>query len=232
MPERPRVLVNFASSIDGKITLAPQLRSRPFTMSPGTEDHRRMRELRAKADAVVIGASNLRADNPDLAVSPEERGCRRESGEREPYRIVLTRRGHDVTPDRKMFDPKLGGPSVVVHARTMPAAAREALAAVARLEEMGEDDVDVPRLLEWTVRELGVRTLLCEGGGVLCAEMFRARAVDELYLTLVPRILGGVDAPTLVEGPGFLPDEIPTAELGELDRVGDELFLRYDFRWA
>jgi 2,5-diamino-6-(ribosylamino)-4(3H)-pyrimidinone 5'-phosphate reductase len=232
MPERPRVLVNFASSIDGKITLAAHLRTRPFTMSPGKEDHRRMRELRARADAVLIGASNLRADDPDLALSKEESQRRRQSREPEPHRIVVTRRGEGVTPDRKMFDPSLGGPSVVAHPRTMPASARAALAGVAKLVELGELDVDVPRLLEWTFRELGVRTLLCEGGGVLCAELFRARAVDELYLTLVPRILGGVDAPTLAEGTGFLPDEIPNAVLCALDRVGDELYLRYDFRWT
>jgi 2,5-diamino-6-(ribosylamino)-4(3H)-pyrimidinone 5'-phosphate reductase len=232
MSERPRVLVNFASSIDGKITLAAHLRTRPFTMSPGKEDHRRMRDLRAKADAVLIGASNLRADDPDLALSKEERERRQKTGEREPFRIVVTRRGDGVTPDRKMFDPKLGGPSVVAHPRSMPTPARAPLASVARLVEIGERDVDVPSLLQWTARELGVRTLLCEGGGVLSAALFRARAVDELYLTLVPRILGGVDAPTLVEGSGFSPDEIPTAVLGALDRVGDELYLRYDFRWS
>jgi 2,5-diamino-6-(ribosylamino)-4(3H)-pyrimidinone 5'-phosphate reductase len=232
MSERPRVLVNFASSIDGKITLAARLRPRPFTMSRGKEDHRRMRELRARADAILIGASNLRADDPDLAVSKEERERRQKSGEKEPHRMVVTRGGEGVTPDRKMFDPKLGGPSVVAHPRTMPRPVREALTGVARLVEMGERDVDVPGLLEWTARELGAKTLLCEGGGVLCADLFRARAVDELYVTLVPRILGGADAPTLVEGPGFLPDEIPDAALATVERVGDELYLRYDFRWS
>jgi riboflavin-specific deaminase-like protein len=231
MAERPRVLVNFASSIDGKITLVPRLRDRPFTMSRGKRDHERMRELRAMADAILIGASNLRADDPDLALSTAEKQRRVAAGERQPYRIVVTRQGEGVTPDRKMFAPALGGPSIVVHAQTMPSAARDLLAPVARLEAMGERDVHIAALLAWTARELGVRTLLCEGGGVLCAELFRARAVDELYLTIVPRVLGGVDAPTLVEGAGFRADEIPDATLGAVDRVGDELYLRYDFRW-
>jgi 2,5-diamino-6-(ribosylamino)-4(3H)-pyrimidinone 5'-phosphate reductase len=231
MPERPRVLVNFATSVDGKITLVPRLRDRPFTMSRGKRDHERMRELRAMADAILIGASNLRADDPDLALSTEERQRRQKNGERLPYRMVVTRRGEGVTPDRKMFDPTRGGPSIVAHAQTMPAPARAALGPVARLVEFGVRDVDVADLLAWSARELGVRTLLCEGGGVICADLFRARAVDELYVTLVPRILGGADAPTLVEGPGFLPDEIPDATLGAVDRVGDELYLRYDFRW-
>src|SRR6185369_1016075 len=122
---------------------------------------------------------------PDLALSAAERLRRVAAGERQPYRIVVTRQGDGVTPDRKMFDAALGGPSIVAHAQTMPSGARALLAPVARLEAMGERDVDLADLLAWTARELGVRTLLCEGGGVLCAGLLRIRAVDELYLTLV-----------------------------------------------
>lgn len=230
--DRPRVLVNFASSIDGKITVAPLRRKRRFTMSRHEEDHRRMRELRASADAILIGAGNLRVDDPDLALSEAERGRRQVKGERQPFRIVVTRRGEGVTPDRKMFDPALGGPSVVVHSEEMPSPDRERLAKVATLVPLGDHAVDVPAMLQWMFRELRVQTLLCEGGGVLCSELFAAKGVDELYLTLVPRILGGADAPTLVEGLGFFADEIPDATLGLLERVGDELYLRYDFRWS
>jgi 2,5-diamino-6-(ribosylamino)-4(3H)-pyrimidinone 5'-phosphate reductase len=232
MPERPRVLVNFASSIDGKIALAPHLRGRPFTMSRHEEDHRRMRELRGMADAIVIGAGNLRVDNPDLALSKDERERRRRTGEREPYRIVVTRRGDGVTPDRKMFDRSLGGPGIVLHSDELPPSAREALTQTATLVSMGENDVDIPRMLAWMTQDLGVTTLLCEGGGILCAGLFAARAVDELYQTVVPRVLGGVDAPTLAEGSGFSADEIPDASLASIERIGDELYLRWDFRWS
>jgi riboflavin biosynthesis pyrimidine reductase len=90
--------------------------------------------------------------------------------------------------------------------------------------------VPADALLAWMRDTLGARTVLCEGGGVLVAELFAARAVDELYLTIVPRILGGLTAPTLVAGAGFDPDQIPDAKLASLERVGDELFLRYEFR--
>jgi len=130
-----------------------------------------------------------------------------------------------------MFDPSLGGPSVVVHSGEMPAPLRDRLSRVATLVCVGERDVAMGEMLAWLVRELGVSTLLCEGGGILCAQLFAARAVDELYVTLVPRILGGADAPTLVEGAGFGPAEIPEPTLGQVERVGDELYLRYDFRW-
>ncbi|HMJ50683.1 MAG TPA: dihydrofolate reductase family protein [Polyangiaceae bacterium] len=227
---RPRVLVNFASSIDGKITLAPGLRKGAFMMSRHHEDPRRMRHIRAMVDAIVIGAGNLRADDPDLAIDAKERMRRREGGQPEPLRMVITGSGNGIRPNQKMFDPALGGPSFVLHGEQMPAMARDNLARVATLVTLGQRDVDIPRLLAWAQAQ-GVRTLLCEGGGILCAQLFAARAVDELFVTLVPRILGGELAPTLAEGPGFSAYEIPDATLGSVDRVGDELFLRYDFRW-
>ena len=49
---------------------------------------------------------------------------------------------------------------------------------------------------------------------------------------MVPRILGGIHAPTLAGGAGFDPDQIPDAALTSLERIGDELYLRYDFSWA
>lgn len=230
-PSRPRVLVNFASSIDGKISLAPGLRKGAFTMSRHHDDPRRMRQIRAMVDAVLIGSGNLRADDPDLAIDAKERLHRREAKEREPMRMVITGSGEGISPHQKMFDAALGGPSFVLHSEAMTSDVRENLAPVATLVTLGQTEVDVPRMLRWMVEERGIRTLLCEGGGVLTAQLFAARAVDELFVTMVPRILGGALAPTLVGGPGFLAGEIPDATLGSIDRIGDELFLRYDFRW-
>jgi riboflavin-specific deaminase-like protein len=212
---RPRVLVNMAPSLDGKI--APARKRAPFVMSRHAEDARRMRELRQRADAVVIGASNLRADDPDLMPSA--------------LRVVVTRAGERMAPTARMFDRSLGGEAVVAHAATMPEATRATLRKVATLIELGPSEVDVVSLLGWLSRERGCRVVLCEGGGVVNARLFAARAVDELYLTLVPRVLGGATAPTIVEGDGFEPEAIPDARLARVDRVGDELFLVYAFDW-
>jgi riboflavin-specific deaminase-like protein len=232
MPSRPKVWVNFASSVDGKINPSPAVRPRAFAMSRHPEDPRRMRELRARADAVLIGAGNLRADDPDLALSEAEHARRRAEGAREPYRIVVTARGEGISPAMKMFDPELGGPAIVVHASEMREEVRRDLSRAARLVDLGSTPVAIGAVLAWARRELGVELLLCEGGGILVAELFAARAVDQLYLTLVPRVLGGRDAPTLASGAGFSPDGIPDATLGSVERVGDELFLRYDFAWT
>ena len=228
--DRPRVLVNFATSVDGKINPAPGLRQGKFMMSRHREDFRRMVALRAEADAILIGATNLRADNPDLAIPADARADRRARGAPEPARLVVTTTGEGITPDRRMFDPALGGPSIVLHAPAMPAETRARLAPVAELVQFSGERVAVGDVLTWLAGR-GVRTLLCEGGGALVAQLFAARAVDALYLTLVPRLLGGARAPTLADGPGFAPDEIPDPTLASMERVGDELYLRYEFKW-
>jgi 5-amino-6-(5-phosphoribosylamino)uracil reductase len=229
--DRPRVLVNFATSVDGKINPAPGLRHGKFMMSRHREDLRRMLALRAEADAILIGATNLRDDNPDLAIPADARAARRARGAAEPARVVVTTTGDGVTPDRRMFDPALGGPSIVLHTPAMTAETRARLGAVAELVQFPGERVAMRDVLTWLAGR-DVRTLLCEGGGALVAQLFAARAVDALYLTLVPRVLGGARAPTVVGGAGFAPDEIPDPTLASLERVGDELYLRYEFAWG
>jgi 5-amino-6-(5-phosphoribosylamino)uracil reductase len=228
--DRPRVLINFASSLDGKINPAPGHRSGRFRMSRQREDFGRMVALRGRADAILIGATNLRVDDPDLAIPEAEHTARRAAGQPEPWRIVVTGAGDGITPEMKIFDPARGGPSVVVHTARMPAEARARLAPAAELVELGAVSVAMADLLAWLVGR-GVRTLLCEGGGDLCSQLFGARAIDEIYLTIAPRVLGGTRGPTMVDGPGFDPEEIPDARLAAVEQVGDELFLRYQIDW-
>jgi 5-amino-6-(5-phosphoribosylamino)uracil reductase len=227
---RPRVLINFATSVDGKINPAPGLRPGKFMMSRHREDFRRMVALRAQADAILIGATNLRADNPDLAISDDERAARRARGAPDPTRIVVTTTGDGIGPELRMFDPARGGPAIVLHAPAMSPETRARLGAVAELVQFTGERVAMGDVLTWLAGR-GVKTLLCEGGGALAAQLFAARAVDALYLTLVPRLLGGARAPTLAGGPGFTPDEIPDPKLASLERIGDELYLRYEFAW-
>ncbi len=176
-----------------------------------------MLALRGRVDAVVIGAANLRADDPDLMPNP--------------LRVVVTRAGDRIAPTAKMFGPDLGGEAIVAHTSMISDETRSTLQAHATLVELGASNVDIPRLLEWLFRERGCKTVVCEGGGVLAADFFAAKAVDELHLTVVPRILGGSNAPTCVEGTGFEPDAIPDGQLESVERVGDELYLVYTFPW-
>ena len=75
----------------------------------------------------------------------------------------------------------------------------------------------------------GIKRLAILGGGKLVASVLAAGLVDELWLTVCPLILGGADAPTPVEGKGFLADLAPKLELLAVKQVGQEVFLHYRF---
>ena len=72
-----------------------------------------------------------------------------------------------------------------------------------------------------------IKRLAILGGGKLVASVLAAGLVDELWLTVCPLILGGADAPTPVEGKGFLADLAPKLELLAVKQVGQEVFLHY-----
>ena len=80
----------------------------------------------------------------------------------------------------------------------------------------------------WLREKWNVRRLLCEGGGELNDALFRAGLVDELHLTICPKIFGGRTAPTIAEGDG-VPKLANAAQLKlkSMKRVGDELFVVY-----
>ncbi|NQE35913.1 RibD family protein [Microcoleus asticus] len=72
-----------------------------------------------------------------------------------------------------------------------------------------------------------IKRLAILGGGKLVASVLAAGLVEELWLTVCPLILGGADAPTPVEGEGFLADLAPKLELLAVKQVGQEVFLHY-----
>ncbi|HEY9845110.1 MAG TPA: dihydrofolate reductase family protein, partial [Candidatus Caenarcaniphilales bacterium] len=78
-----------------------------------------------------------------------------------------------------------------------------------------------------SLTELGLEQLAVLGGGELIASLLAVDFIDELRLTICPLILGGVEAPTPVEGPGFLSDLAPRLELLAVQQVEQELFLHY-----
>src|SRR5208283_3292785 len=71
----------------------------------------------------------------------------------------------------------------------------------------------------------GVKRLLCEGGGELNDALFRAGLVDELHLTVCPKIFGGRSAPTIAEGRGFnqLTKAVPF-QIKSFKCIGNEIF--------
>ena len=96
-----------------------------------------MRVLRAGVDAVIIGAGNLRTDDPDLGLLAEEHARRRALGLPEPLRVVVTSTGAGLDAGRKMFNPARGGPAIVAHTADLGTTERARLATFALLRIVG-----------------------------------------------------------------------------------------------
>ena len=91
-------------------------------------------------------------------------------------------------------------------------------------ENNGIEPNPVPSLLA-AFEAHGVKTLLIEGGGHLMHLALAAQAVQELYLTVCPLLLGGMDNPALVAGPGFRISEAPRTEVISAEWRHQELYL-------
>lgn len=218
----PSVLVNMAMSADGKIATT----NRAVSTFSSACDHEHLYELRAKADAVMSGARTIDLNGYTLSPGAERfRKLRVRRGLTEyNLRVVVSGSG-SLNSKAAIFRSRFA-PIIVLTSQRAPESALKKLRAVAdAVKVVGVDEVDFPAALRWLCSEWNVQRLLCEGGGELNDALFRAGLVDELHLTICPRIIGGRSAPTIADGRGFehLVDAFQL-RLSTSQRVGDELF--------
>ena len=215
---RPHILVNAAMTVDGKLdTIA-----RKGMNISSSADKARVDSLRASMDAVLVGGRTLLDEDPKLTVkSPVLRAERKAKGlEENPAKVGLVSvadmkaNGHFLTagPARRLVYTTL---------RSTPEQIARLENAGAEVFVVGEARVDVSAVLE-SLHSQGIRKLMVEGGGTIIAEFFRLGLVDELTLYIAPFIFGGASAPTLADGPGFLPEQPPGLRLESVEKFGDK----------
>ena len=191
----PRVAANFALSLDGKIAA----RAKGPTSFTSAADRRRMLELRAEADAILVGRGTLEADDiPMRLPSARLRAKRIRAGKTdEPLRVIFSNSGR-IRKNFRVF--RDGGPPVVVFTtNSIPASAKRWLEVVANVHvEPRGNVVDLRRALRVLSRDYGVRSALCEGGAELFRGLVQAGFVRTLHVTFAPVIIGGAGAPTLL----------------------------------
>jgi 2,5-diamino-6-(ribosylamino)-4(3H)-pyrimidinone 5'-phosphate reductase len=91
----------------------------------------------------------------------------------------------------------------------------------------GEKQVNLAALMD-ELGTMGIQRIMVEGGGELIAGMIRARLVDEIYTFIGNLLIGGRNAPTLVDGEGFLnADEFPVLSLLESRRIENGILLHW-----
>jgi riboflavin biosynthesis pyrimidine reductase len=214
--ERPYLVANFVASADGRATF--EGRSGPL----GDDgDHEVFHGLREQVDAVLAGTGTLRAERYGRLVRTPERVQRRVARglAPTPRLCIITRSGMLPADIPLLADPES---SVVVYTGAPIEIEAEAQVQVVRVDRAELTPLTVLRHLRC---ELGVRSVLCEGGPTLFGALVDAAAVDELFLTVAPKLTGGGMGPTVTEGPELH----RPAELGlewVLERAAS-LFLRY-----
>jgi riboflavin-specific deaminase-like protein len=212
--DRPHVLMNFAATADGRATIDG--RSGPIG---SRADPEMLQRLRTRVDAVMIGAGTLRAERYGRMVSdPEFRAYRESTGLAQDPLAVLVSNRLDLPWDAGLFTSGAG--DVVV----FTASDEEAPETATPLTVIRHpENVDLGEALGWLRREREVRSLLCEGGPTLHGELQARGMVDELFLTIAPK-LAGREERSILSAP--LPEVIPL-ELAWLLESEGELFARY-----
>ncbi|MEO1146964.1 MAG: RibD family protein [Cyanobacteria bacterium J06638_22] len=225
---RPRITVVLAMSADGKI--ADAMRS-PARF--GSDHDRAHLEARlAEADAVLSGASTLRAYGTILPISSPEAITARQDRQQPPQPIYIicshsgrldpTLRFFRQPVPRWLLTTEAGG---VIWQKEQQAGRFETILTVPEHGDSLNWAIALP-----TLYQQGIRRLVLAGGGQLVASLLAMGAIDELWLTLCPLLLGGKDAPTPVDGVGLPTALAPRLQLCSVKTVEDEVFLHYKVR--
>ena len=220
MHDRPYTLLSCSVSIDGYIASAASR-----LLLSNEADFDRVDAVRASCDAILVGATTVRKDNPRLVVRSharrEERTARGLAPS--PMKVTLTRRAElDARAD---FFTTGETEKLVYCARSCVGAARERLEPVATVVDGGAT-LEMHRLTN-DLATRGVERLMVEGGGTVHTQFLTADLVDELQLVVAPVFVGDSDAPRFVRD-GFFPwNPARRARLAAVRQIGDVVLLRY-----
>jgi riboflavin-specific deaminase-like protein len=216
-PDRPYLGINMVSSLDGKATLDWR------TKGLSTEADRRLfHHLRTQADAVMVGAGTAREERYGRMTKNNELRQKRQNEGFVPDALAVVVSGRlDLPADL----PLLNEPEQTVVIATGSDASIPGVEGQVEYARVGDD---LPRLMSYLHEEHGVRSVLCEGGPTLNSFLFAAGLVDELFLTMNPKLIGGAAALTIVAGRELVdPVELDLVSVAEAE---GELYTRWRMR--
>ena len=221
MAERPYTLLSCSMSIDGFIDGAAESR----LLLSNDLDFDRVDDVRAGVDAILVGATTIRNDDPRLLVrDPARRQERVDRGlSPSPVKVTLTRRGR-LDPSSRFFADD-GSRKLVYAGSHVADHVRGRLGDVSEVVDAGEP-VAVSRLAE-DLHARGVRRLMVEGGGAVHTQFLAEDLVDELQLVVAPFFVGEPGARRFVGEARFPWHPGHRARLAETRQLGDVVLLRY-----
>ncbi len=200
--DRPFYFINFVSTIDGKIRVTNADGDKYWPIGSKL-DYQTLIELRAYADVLIHGKNTASSHRTvDSLAKPEFRELRKNLGKSEDL-VYIVLSDH---PDEKLHRQLENSNNI-------------------KSRILKSDITELNQLL--TKKEHKI--VLVEGGPHVLGAFFKARLIDEVFLTLAPKIFGNEknETLTMVEGFMFPADQVPTLELISTKSIENELFLRY-----
>ena len=214
---RPFVFINVAMTVDGKIDTF----ERRGSAISSQRDKQRVDQLRASADAIMVGGRTLLDEDPKLTVKSE--GLRAERVARglppNPVKVGV------VTQAKLKADSHFltTGPADIVIFTTRRTSKKHLSFLISRHVDVYVDNAEKVNLHNAlaTLKELGINRLMVEGGGTLNFELLRLGLVDEVTAYVAPLIFGGESAPTMAAGSGLKRGEALPLKLSEVENWDD-----------
>ena len=208
---RPFIHVNCAMSADGK--LAGDDRTQVRISSD--EDKARVKTMRKKYDAILVGVGTVIADNPHLTFKDGDYDTN-------PIRIVLDPHGR--TPeDALVLDERAPTVMVTLEDCDVEWDCEEIIRA-------GKDEIDLDTVLE-ELADFGIENVLVEGGGRTIASFFRAGLVDRYSVFVGGLVIGGSNAPTPCDGDGWVRESGIKMDLEDCEVLGNGALLTFKPRF-
>jgi riboflavin-specific deaminase-like protein len=215
--ERPYVVANFISSADGRASF----RGRSGALGDPA-DRFLFHGLREQVDAVFAGTRTMAVERYGRIIDDADARRRRGQAGRspEPLAVLVSRRGAIPTEIPLFAEPEA---RIVVFSGA-PVELAECAAQV-ELVRIDPGEVKLTTVLRRLRADFGVGSLMCEGGPTVFGSLLEERVVDELFLTLAPKLVGGGGAPTISSGPELMELQ-PTQVIWALEH-DSALYLRY-----
>jgi len=219
---RPHLSVNMAMSLDGKIT---SYRREDIVLG-SKHDRRLMDVLRADAGAVIVGAGTVKHDGHPILMRHQDLLEKRVSRGLPPHPInVVLSRKLDV-PLTKPFFRHAGTEKIIFTTSAAPPERVKRFSKLVEVVVLPKRTLSPSDVLE-NLQQRRIKKAILEGGGEVHFAFVKEGVVDDIYVTLTPRLIGGAAAPTILDGRGFLAANHLRLRLISSKRIGDELFLKY-----
>ncbi len=215
--DRPYTIANFVSSADGRAAFQGVSRG---LSDPG--DRQMFHGLREHVDAILVGTGTLRAERYGRLIRDPERRHRRAASalSPEPLGVVFTQSG-SVPIDIPLFDE----PAARVVVFTPTSLDTSSVAAEVEVVLLDAGQLTLTTMMRRLRSAYDVRSVLCEGGPTLFRALLEEDLVDELFLSLAPKLTGGGIAPSITMGPALA--ELRPLRLIWVAELHSSLYLRY-----